>query len=376
MSMKVALSPPLLSPSAHTALNTLVTAAEFYHSLYQRTRDEVASVFPAPPTVSSPQVEEGGEGSDYELSSLPPPLHPALVGPLDTLHLSCTLVGADAVKSGVKRACSVVCGEGLSAMARCFSAGVGVLASYALTLETYELLTSGGGGGGGGKGGRPPPFSPSSLKKGAVEEDVVVVQGDPLLTPFFTTVLGGLGGLRATLTGKQLHPNASTSLLFEVADRCAGLLEGGWWGSGMAVNEYGALLMQEQLREIKDALIGLAPQGGVPMGGGWGGVMGGGGGGSNYMSTPTLGGGPPHSPSSSHAAPHSSKPGAVAIRERFAPLSQAVSLLLRVDRVADLYALTFPKPLLSRAQVEGLMAQKVGASATKGVDWGRVECVI
>jgi len=194
----------------------------------------------------------------------------------------------------------------------------------------------GGGGGGGRVSGfhLPPPVAPPPAPPPPPPG-----VGDPLLNIFYHRVLGGVGGLAGTLSEGRLHPSAARALLHHVADCCASILEEGWWREGQRVSEYGALLQQAQLREIRDALISLAP-------------------------SSTCGGeGSPMSPGA-----------AATIRTRFAPLGQSVSILLRVEKALDLYTLTFPKKLLSKAQVMRTLAQKVGLGLAN-IDWERVQCI-
>ncbi len=67
-----------------------------------------------------------------------------------------------------------------------------------------------------------------------------------------------------------------------------------------------------------------------------------------------------------------------AVRAEFARVAQAVAVL-GLERAADVYALAFPAPLLSRADVEHLMSRRAGKTGDGGnnadvaaIEWERV----
>ena len=246
----------------------------------------------------------------------------------------------------------------------------GPLATYSLPLESYQVFTGGGSSGSGSGGATGWGAAAASPERGGgggfstnprASSSSSSSFADPLLGAFFGDVVGGIGGLGASLAG-PLHPTAATALLLALAQACARILEEAWCsGREGSVNEYGALLMQTQLREVREALITLAPRG-EPEGGEGG------------APSPSAAAGDPRA--AAGAVGH--RPGASAIRATFAPLSQSVSLLLRVDRVAALYSLDFPERHLTRKQVEGLLVQRglcSAANAATEVAWGRVTCI-
>jgi hypothetical protein len=211
--------------------------------------------------------------SENEAAGIFAPEPPApLAAALDELHAVCEGVGPR-LGLGAAEAASALCAPGLSALSAALRA-----THYVMDRRTFE-----------------------SIGSGATRDGVMVAFWNALVAR------GGLDGLLPCLS-----VSARGAVLAAVAQRVVGALETVWWHC--RVDEYGALLMAAQLREISAALVTRSPPG---------------------------------------------SGGASSTRAAFSRAHQAVAVL-NLEKLGDVYSLSFPVPKLSRADMAHLLENRVG----------------
>jgi hypothetical protein len=363
---------PAAADSALQACNTVYTASRFARSLFERTCGEVASIFPLPASQQQEQQQEAGEGEGRgagegdvgpraaAISSPGPPLsptsassgsgsgfggelalpvcHPYLRTPLEGLR---AVVGDfDGLADDAARALAGgLVGDGVAHMRQIL-----LQASVTTSPQSSSSLAP-------SQGSHAPSSSSSSSSSTYVLSDAAydaACVSDPLLGAFNGGVMVA-SGLRAALRAIA-KPAAAEAVLRHVAGLVAGVLEDGWVGGlssspsssavsspsqppAVPVNEYGALLLAAELRGVESRLSALA------------------------VSTKGLASANPS-------------------RRSFLRLQQCVAVL-GLDALQELYALAFPSPLLTRAQVTGLLQQRTGLikgkAALDAIQWDRVK---
>jgi len=306
---------PPVCDEAVWALNTVATVGLYAASLYERTAAELASVFPA-----TEEGEDGGHGEvEHGDRKSKAPQAARAIAPWEPPAFSF-----------IPRVHSYLSGplETLHAAAVSFAFGGGP-ASAALPhlhAAARSLVTTVCGPGLAALtlclSGKPYVLSEGQFEGGGEEEEEGGTGG---AVHIFAAAV--LAPLRLPALAAVTLPVIVDAVVQALARATAAAFEGGWGVGGgggtppALVNEYGALLMAAQLRAVLDALEGLAARG--------------------------------------------------AHRRPFGRLVQVLAVL-GLDAPHELYGLTFPRPLLSQAEVEGLLIKRGWGRGVK-VNWDRVQ---
>lgn len=348
---------PAVAAIAIYACNTVHTASLFVRSLYERTCGEVSTIFPLPyndnqnlstqiKNTSDIDVSHLGYGNDNTNEDLPLPLcHPYLRVPLDTfrtvirgrdtnilsssfsshsLSLSSSTVntnndnqqGYNALLENAYTVLARTAGRaGFDQLITLFQSSV----SSSSSSSAFAAFT--------GKNEKAPTLR-YILNEQEYDTLTTTSTADALLNVFHSQLLIGSG--LSTLLSLLRQPQGTDMFLQAMAKQVAIILQNGWINNKLSINEYGALLLAAELRDIEARL-------------------------SSYT-----------------------RSGTTLVRKYFTYLEQCMDIWT-LDALSDIYSLAFPVPLLSKEEIIQLLHQRVGliksTTALEAIQWEKVKCI-
>lgn len=322
---------PIVSREAILALNTLATVVEFSLSLLQRSASELAIVFPplaqAPPSDAStasqvraaPRASGGARSSSGAVASSSSSAQGAPASLISLVSNRLKAAAAAAAASTFQCATMLqpplhelaampqtfeqLLSTGASEMARAMLApGLSILNATIKTMR-YELTSA---------------------------EFDAISSADPVMAAIRGPVIQGCALFPTMLV--ILRPACTDLIIARVSVAILGALEAAWLGA--TVNDFGALLMVGQLRQLQNIL-------------------------SSHLTSGSL-------------------------RLIFLRAQQIVQVL-SIEAIPDLYALLFSTPALRRTEVVALLSNKSGllptdtprrAAVLDAIQWPRVSVVV